>query len=70
MLERVGERAPSSLYDLQRSVGRNLSGKERKFIYLTRATRGVPKTRDFTKDFSKEFGKSKVLGLGSVNDTS
>ena len=30
----------------------------------------VPKTRDFAKDLRKEFGKSKVLGLRSVNGTS
>ena len=36
--ERGGERAPTSLYDLRRSVGQNLSGQERKFIYSTRAT--------------------------------
>ena len=30
----------------------------------------VPKTRNFFKDLSKYFGKSRVLGLGSVQGTS
>ena len=30
----------------------------------------VPKTLNFTEDSSEEFGKSKVSGLGSVNETS
>ena len=30
----------------------------------------VPKTRDFAKDSSEEFRKSKVLGSGSVHETS
>ena len=42
-LERERERAPTSFYDLQRSVGRNSLGQERKFIYLMRATSGYRK---------------------------
>ena len=44
----------TSLYDLRRSVGRNLSSKQRKLIYSTRATRG------YVENSSKEVGKSKV----------
>ena len=41
--EREKERAPTSLYDLWRSGGRNSSGQKRNFIYSTRATRGYQK---------------------------
>ena len=30
----------------------------------------VSKSQDFTEDSTEEFGKSKVLGLGSVHETS
>ena len=69
-LERERERAPTYLYDLRRSVGRNSSGQERKFIYSTRATCGYQKKRDFALDSSEEFRKSKVSSLGSVHRTS
>ena len=37
----INERkSPPSLYDLQRSGGRNLSSQDLKFIYSTRAMRG------------------------------
>ena len=40
---REGKRALTSLFDLWRSVGRNSSGQERKFIYSTSATCGYQK---------------------------
>ena len=43
MLERERERAPTFLYYLRRSVGRNLLGQKRKFIYSTKATRRYQK---------------------------
>ena len=61
MLERKGERAPTSLYDLQRSVGRNSSGQERKFIYLTRATRGYRKHEILPRILARSLGNQKFL---------
>ena len=66
-LEREGKRAPTSLYNLQRSVSRNSSGQELKFIYSTRATIEIT---SFIEDLSKELEKSKVSSLGSVHGTS
>ena len=40
---RESERSPTSLNDLRRSGGRNSSGQEQKFIYLTKARRGYQK---------------------------
>ena len=46
-------------------------GPRTKFHRISiRATRGVPKTRDFFEDPSEEFRKSKVSGLGSVLEDS
>ena len=42
-LEREMRETPHSLYDLRRSVGRNPSSQDLKFIYSTRATRGYRK---------------------------
>ena len=39
-LKKEMSETPPSLYDLQRSGGRNSSSQDLKFIYLTRATRG------------------------------
>ena len=47
--------------DLRKSDCRISSGKERKVFYATRATRGVPKTQDFTENLGKNLEKSKFL---------
>ena len=41
--EKEERKAPTSLYDLRRSVGRFSSGKELKIICSTKATRGYQK---------------------------
>ena len=41
--EKEERETPTSLYDLQRSVGRFLSGQELKIICLTKAMRGYRK---------------------------
>ena len=56
--ERNKRKSPPSLYDLCRSGGRNLSSQDLKFIYSTRATCGVPTTRNFVEDFV--FGEEKL----------
>ena len=45
-------------------------GQRMKVHLLDEGYAWVPKTRDFSKDSSEEFWKSKVSGLGSVNETS
>ena len=41
-----------------------------KFHLLDEGYALVSKTRDFAEDLRKEFKKSKVLGIGSVHETS
>ena len=45
-------------------------GPRTKILLLDEGYAFVQKTQDFAKDSSKEFGKSKFLGLVSINGTS
>ena len=69
-LETERERAPTSLYDLRRSVGRNSSGQEQKFIYLTRATHGYRKHEILPMIQMRSLENQRFRGLGSVHRTS
>ena len=54
--ERVDREAPTSLFDLQSSVARFLSGQKLKSIYAMRATRGYRKQRILLKIQAKSWG--------------
>ena len=68
--EREKKRGSASLYDLRRSSGWISLGQELKVIYLARAMRGHSNQEFRRCSRFRIFGKLKVLGLGSVNETS
>ena len=68
--KRIEREAPTSFYDLWRSIARFSSCQELKSIYVTRATQGYQKHGISPKIQARSFWKSKVLGLGSVHGTS
>ena len=68
-LEREGDNSNFSLRSTE--IGwSEFVGPRTKVYLLDKGYAWVPKTRDFAKDSSEKFGKSKVLGLGSIHETS
>ena len=69
--ERERERESSNFSLRSTEIGwSEFVGPRMKVHLLDEGYAWVLKTRDFAKDLSKEFGKSKVLSLGSVYETS
>ena len=64
----VEREAPTSLYDLRRSVGHLLTGPRFKVGVLGEGYAWMPETLSFAKVSSGRFGKSKSLGSESVRE--
>ena len=65
-----GERSSNFSLRSMEIGGSVLIGLRTKDHLLDKGYACVPKTRDFIEDSSEEFRKSRVLGLGSVHETS